>query len=1125
MRTPALLRLIVNRALSEKVFLLLRAAGLTIAVGISAGVFIYLDGLGQSALNQMLVGHRSSDLNIAVRGRLDSPTPTGHRALKSVVEGSTTDELGVVTDDPVTGAKSITLLFDKEVVPWSNARAFFAYLEQIRDVSTIVEGAWPEGSPESVFEVAISVDDARYLGLGVGDVMDLSVPGANSDQPVAARITGIYERNTGNSTVWTTLDEGLIGNSIAFRFVPLIVTSDAITISVAIGLPETELRYYWIFETDRGALKAREAEKVLDGLEAQETSLRAELAGFQRITSLDDVLRNFVEISTISRSLMLAVGAVISLSSLAFAALVAGQAREIRTGESGMLRARGATAPQEIVLMTGESILIALGSLAIGLTLALVGVALSGRLPGLSELTGGDPLPVSLSTQSVAAALGATMIGFAALLIPSIVRNVATAQEFTSRLARPSRRNVVQRYYLDVALLSVGIAAMWQLSQEDLFIASSVLGEGFSNRLALAMPAAVAAGGAIVLLRFLPFVLSLIADGLSRLPSGLRLTPAVPLALWSLARNPRSSMGLMLLIILAASIAVLLAVFSPSIERYSVDEARFRVGSDFRISQMIFRSRMDMAASSRSISELDEVDQLSTVARVPGTASSPEGNQAISIVGIVPEEFDRVAWWRPDLSAESLGAMVELIEDTSSSGIPIPADTEWLTAMVKPDTQRADAGLVARLRDDSGRYHAISIGNLEPRSVTVGTPFACPKPVLDEDGERFLPPEWCRIGFPSGRLLEENAPGARFTLDYIGVSRRRVENARPPTFGSMLIKDISTYNSDGVATLITDFRDISETRTAGPGFGQYGARIDPVDESGEAGALMTWSQPEFRRLKGIKLGGTEPVVRVIGSSWFRDELGLSEGDTSRLFFGSRGVDAQFLAFTDYFPTFGSGSSPFVVTDIRKIWEIVSIDNPIGNDLVNEYWISGDGFDDATTSRIGEILDRNRVTARLFQNSAGEVQRSEGDALTTLGWNSYLSFGFLAVTAVSALAFMVNGWTTYRLRSLELAVLKSMGLTIRQLLIMIGLEQTLIAAIAVAIGTGFGMILSSALLPYLAGQDASTLAPPMALDIGWESLSILLGIIGLCLVAAVTWVFLWVRGQQEYIVLRAGGAGA
>ena len=102
---------------------------------------------------------------------------------------------------------------------------------------------------------------------------------------------------------------------------------------------------------------------------------------------------------------MMSVGAVIALASLAFSALVASQARDIRFSESGMVRARGATASQEIALMTGETLLIAVLSLVAGAAIALLGVSLAGRLPVLSELTGGEFLPASLSVQSALAAI------------------------------------------------------------------------------------------------------------------------------------------------------------------------------------------------------------------------------------------------------------------------------------------------------------------------------------------------------------------------------------------------------------------------------------------------------------------------------------------------------------------------------------------------------------------------------------------------------------------------------------------------------------------------------------------------------------------------------------------------
>ena len=89
----ALPRLVLKRAFSEKTFVSLRLIGLTIAVAVSAGVFIYLDALGQSALSQSLSGHLQQDLNVAVRARNDSVSHEAHRALLTAVNDTRSKEL------------------------------------------------------------------------------------------------------------------------------------------------------------------------------------------------------------------------------------------------------------------------------------------------------------------------------------------------------------------------------------------------------------------------------------------------------------------------------------------------------------------------------------------------------------------------------------------------------------------------------------------------------------------------------------------------------------------------------------------------------------------------------------------------------------------------------------------------------------------------------------------------------------------------------------------------------------------------------------------------------------------------------------------------------------------------
>lgn len=1120
----ALPKLVLRRAASEKVFVGLRLIGLTIAVAVAAGVFIYLDALGQSALSQSLKGHSQRDLNVAVRARLDTISDSKHQELVDLVANTRTRELSKVLGQPVLAAKSVTLVYDEEFNPWSNARAFLAFVTGIEEVATIVEGRWPSDlSAGDIVEVAISTDEARYLGAEQGTIIHLTSP--TSEQiDFNVRIVGIFERSDSDAAQWSAMDTGLGAASAAFEFSPFVVTESTLIDTVSVQMPDTEVRYFWAFETQIDRVHSRDAERILEDLDAQQDALRQELQGYQRITTLDDALADFWASSEISRGLMMSVGAVIAVASLTFAALVAAQARDIRFSETGMVRARGATTAQEITLMTGETLLIAVFSLVTGVVIALLGVALAGRLPVLSELTGGEFLPASVSVQSISAAVGAALVGLLALLVPSIRRDSSTASELTNRLARPPTRNLVQRYYLDVVLLCIGVAALWQLSQEDLYISSSALGEGFSNRLALAMPAATAAGGAIVLLRFLPFLLGGIAEVISRMPSAFRVSPAFPLALWSLARNPRSSMGLMLLIILAATIGVLLAILSPSIDQYAVDDARFRVGSDLRLSGMILRNRSNLHRSIDHLSGRFGEAVMAPVARAAGTIGSSTGNEPVTVLGIDTDRLSEAIWWREDLASETPDGLAALVKSNDTDGYLIPDDADWLTALVKPDTQRNDTGLVARIRDETGLYHSLTIGNLVPRSVTTNNPFGCPEPIPLEEGEGFEPPDWCRIGIPLAPLRRDTPEGGDLWLEFIGISRRPIEEGPQPTTGSVRIKDISTASADGRLALLTDFGDIIENRTTGPGFGDLGARIDPFSETPGDGAVLTWSLPRFGQLKGVRIGAPENTLKVVGSRWFKDELDLEVGDTTQLFLGNRSTTAQFVLFTDFFPTFPSASSPYLIADLQEIQRIMSVDQTRGTDATNELWISAPEAIASDIDEIEDVLSRNNVDVRLIQHAGAEVTRSRSDALTAAGWNGYLVFGFIAVTIVSVLAFMVTAWTTYRLRRLEIAVLKSVGLTMRQLLFMIGLEQIVIAGISIAIGAGIGFVLSAVLLPYLAGKDAATLAPPMAVTIGMQTLALLLGIIVAALMSSVVWIFLWVRAQHATTVIRAGQAG-
>ena len=53
----------------------------------------------------------------------------------------------------------------------------------------------------------------------------------------------------------------------------------------------------------------------------------------------------------------------------------------------------------------------------------------------------------------------------------------------------------------------------------------------------------------------------------------------------------------------------------------------------------------------------------------------------------------------------------------SRTGIPLPEDTAFVTAKVRPTVRRADSRVAARLSDSTGRLFTLNLGSLLPRSA------------------------------------------------------------------------------------------------------------------------------------------------------------------------------------------------------------------------------------------------------------------------------------------------------------------------------------------------------------------------------------------------------------------------
>ena len=171
------------------------------------------------------------------------------------------------------------------------------------------------------------------------------------------------------------------------------------------------------------------------------------------------------------------------------------------------------------------------------------------------------------------------------------------------------------------------------------------------------------------------------------------------------------------------------------------------------------------------------------------------------------------------------------------------------------------------------------------------------------------------------------------------------------------------------------------------------------------------------------------------------------------------------------------------------------------------WLLESGRD----TSIAEVL-RAPPFASIDVVSRSEREHALLDDPVSLGVIGALTLGFVAASAFAVVGFAASAMAAARQRTLEFAVLRSLGLRRRQLSAWISLESALVVVLSMLGGTGLGLAVSQLVLPYVAlGDSGATPVPPVRVVIPWAT------ILALALVLAGTLVA--IAAVQVHLVQR------
>ena len=1102
--------MVARRSLANWKLLSSVVVGVVLASTIMAGTVIYFDSLRNLALEAELERRDPLDLDILMKTTKGPTTPQEYAAVRDVIEGEYGRRIGWLFDHMDRGGKSATFFLTEpgkeQAAGEDNARGFFWFLDGIESHVTVLPGgSLPTTAPQPsadgeplLIEALIPHEAALLFDVGVGDRMS-AVPHWVDVTPYASVvISGIYVRTDPDLPIWRLYDRLLDSfASGSFRSMPFLLSERSLLTGLGGSFQDMDSSYGWLLSVDSSRLNAGNSTHTRQSVVGMSQGLSGALLSYRQDTELDQALGDYDRRLLFSKLQMFVVLILIAVVVLYYVVTLSSLVAEQRKSEIGLLQGRGATERQILTVFVLEGATIAVLAMALAPFLAALAVGLLGYTPAFSDLSGGTRLPITMTRGAfIMSALGG-VLSFGALMIPAFQMSRSTVSQGRQQAARPSHLSTFQRYYLDVMLLIVGIVLFRQLSEQGSLAARDLLGDVVVNQALLAVPALILVAAAIVLLRLFPLVMSLAGRALAPY-----LPPGIVIGLWQMARNPTHYARLALLLILMAGLGIFTASFGGTLQRSFEERVLYETGADIRLTRLTLNNRGPTRPLVELYEEMDGVVAAAPVLRQPGSdLTIGRGERSFEALSVDSTRFADVAWFRDDFADTPLPELMSMIGSREPAiGIPVPENARSIQVTLKSDRVYPTVGVAARLRDANGRYFTYRLGFLESSDWQVYS--------VDLFGGRRA---WFGL-----------RPARPLTLVSIVVGETDTE--RGLSSGSVLIDTIRARLSSGETAVLETFEDVDgwhalrESREA---------KLDRVRgsevSSGDEGSLMfAWSGGSANVAHGIFPSANHQPIPVVASSSFVRATGHTVGDVIEVSMGGRRLQVEIRDTVEFFPTLDTYSESFLIADLDTLMSYANLGMARGEVTPNEMWLATNVTGEERADLIERFNRGDPFPTGDVMDTKANLTVAEVDPLVLAGWRALLLIAFGSILVLSSLGFLVHAYISFRNRELQFALMRTMGFTTRQLVSLMWLEQALVIAVGMALGTWMGGGLGATIMPLLGHDDkGAQVLPPFAIDVGWSNLLFTYFAMSLIFTAIILGVIWFIRRMSLSNVLRLG----
>lgn len=546
-------RFVLKRLADDWMFLLSIFVGITVAATIVAAAPIYLRALERLALNteiDSLEGPASNLTIIAQNVPLRDDVVRGTElAVSDAIESHVAEiyeggERYISMPAYLAGTPTHALPAAGTEEAFAS-RGYFRNLSNIEQHLTFLAGEMAgtevvSGPGGPVIEAIVSPVTATLFQLRVGTVLTLA-PDLETDTRITVEIAGIAEAVDPNEDFWAphasvflnppppTLSTGdpSLNYDEEEPPAPLFITREALLDAVAVAYPGTLVNSFWFILVDTEGLKGWRVTDALDRLDALERDVARAMPGADVATGITDLLLQFERRRFFAGAPLLLLSAILTATVLFFLSMMVSYLVQTRETEAALFRSRGVSSFELVRLGSLEGLLMVVLGVLLAPLLAIASVALAGKLPSFTEVTGGSMLPVELGPASFVASAAVGLLCLGLYVVPATLGSRAGLLTQKLRSSRPPSMPFFHRYYLDVAVLVIGGLTFWELSQRGQIISGGLFGDVEVNETLLVAPVLFLLMVALVFVRLFPLTVRFMGG---ESPAFLHLVAAVSVA-------------------------------------------------------------------------------------------------------------------------------------------------------------------------------------------------------------------------------------------------------------------------------------------------------------------------------------------------------------------------------------------------------------------------------------------------------------------------------------------------------------------------------------------------------------------------------------------------------------------